>query len=173
MTKSISLALAMAIVVQFLVLTGVFAFAVAPLWLGTEIQLATQPVDPRSLFRGNYARLGYDFSTIDVSQLPDSDDLRNGEVVYVSLKPAPGDLHVFAGVSLVKPEAGVFLRGRIQNKHYDGTEVAYRMNYGIEAFFAPKDKAIALEHELRSGGVAIVRVSDSGRARLKDVVPPP
>ena len=31
---------------------------------GKEIRVKVVPVDPRSLFRGNYARLNYDFSRL-------------------------------------------------------------------------------------------------------------
>ena len=63
-----------------------------------------------------------------------------------------------------RPE--VFLRGRIANNYSP-----YRVKYGIEAFFAPKKKALQLEKDLRNGGVAILMVTRSGRVALKDVVP--
>ncbi|MBT3870270.1 MAG: GDYXXLXY domain-containing protein [Gammaproteobacteria bacterium] len=47
------------------VLVGMYVTAALPLWTGAEIRLATAPVDPRSLFRGNYALLSYDISEID------------------------------------------------------------------------------------------------------------
>ena len=49
----------------------------------------------------------------------------------------------------------------------------YRVRFGIEAFFAPKEKALELEKDLRNGGAAILMVSNSGRAALKDVIPDP
>ena len=44
---------------------------------------------------------------------------------------------------------------------------------GIEAFFAPKEKALKLEKDLRNGGTAILMVARSGNAALKDVIPNP
>ena len=45
----------------------------------------------------------------------------------------------------------------------------YNVKYGIEAFFAPKQKALAMEHTLRAGAVAILMVDEDGQARLKNV----
>ena len=43
------------------------------------------------------------------------------------------------------------------------------MKYGIEALFAPKEKALALERQLRDSGVAVVRVAPNGKAALVTV----
>ena len=61
--RTLRLALLAALTLQVAILAGVFVNGFYPLWLGKEIRLETRPVDPRDLFRGNYARLGYDFST--------------------------------------------------------------------------------------------------------------
>ena len=74
----------------------------------------------------------------------------------------------FAKASYDRPAGGVFLRGRLA-----AIFPSYRIKFGIEAFFAPKEKALALEKYLRGGGIAILMVSDSGRAALKDVIPNP
>ena len=64
----------------------------------------------------------------------------------------------------------MYLRGRIENRRYSGKTKYFRLKYGIEAFFAPKEKALALEKDLRDGGVAILMVSKNGKARLKDII---
>lgn len=170
MNRKLVAALIAAIALQFLVLTGMYVSAALPLWTGQEIRIKTVPVDPRSLFRGNYARLGYDISRLEAEQFPGDESLRNGEVVYISLQPGADGLYQFAAASLEKPAAGVFLRGRVENRRYERQASFYRIKYGIEAFFAPKEKALQLEKELRDGGVAVLMVADSGKARLKEVV---
>ncbi len=169
MKKPIIIALYCAIAFQFSVLTGMYLISVAPLWSGTEVKIKTVPVDPRSLFRGNYAKLDYDISTISSKHLKGGKDIRNGEVIYVSLKKTPDGLYELLSASLSKPDTGVFLKGRIQNRRYESHH-QLRIKYGIEAFFAPKDKAIALEKTLTKNGIAVLMVSDSGKARLKEVI---
>ena len=166
--RKIALALAAAIVLQVIVLAGLVASAAMPLWTGTEVRVATLPVDPRSMFRGNYARLNYDFSTLPEDALDGVGELRAGEVVYVRLESGEDGLHRYAGASLERPAEGVFLRGRVQRGR-----APYRVRYGIEAFFAPKEEALRLEEELREGGVAVLKVSAKGRAAIEDIVPSP
>ena len=153
---------------QIIVLVGMVAKAAMPLWTGTEIHVKTIPVDPRSMFRGNYARLGYEFGILPKGALNETDGLRVGEVVYVRLEPGADDLFAFAGASLEPPADGIFLRGRFVNAFEP-----HRVRYGIEAFFAPKERALTLETGLRGGGVAVLMVTDRGRAALKDVIPNP
>lgn len=171
MKKKLIIGLFVAIVFQFFVLTGMYVNAALPLWTGKEVKIKTIPVDPRSMFRGNYALLRYDISQLSTDLLPESDDLRNGEVIYIVLKSGKNDLYKFSKAVLNKPESGIFLRGRIENRHYEKKAKYFRLKYGIEAFFAPKDKALALQNNLRKNGVAILMVSDDGKARLKDVTP--
>ena len=168
MRQKIALLLGAAIALQVVVLAGMVASAAMPLWTGAEVRVATLPVDPRSLFRGNYARLDYAFGTLPEDALDGYRDPRAGEVVYVSLEPGDEGLHRYAGASLERPADGLYLRGRIQRGR-----PPYRVRFGIEAFFAPKERALRLEEELRDGGVAVLRVSAGGRAAIEDIVPAP
>ncbi len=169
MTRArMKVALGAAIALQLLLLAGMVVRAAMPLWIGTEVRVRTIPVDPRSMFRGNYARLRYEFGTLPDDALGEAEGLRAGEVVYVSLAPGEGGEHVFAGASLERPAGGLFLRGRLL-----GGSAPLRVGYGIEAFFAPREKALKLEAELHDGGIAVLRVTDGGRVALKDVVPGP
>ena len=164
--RRIAMALGGAIVFQVLVLAGMVAGAAMPLWTGTEVRVETKPVDPRSMFRGNYARLGYAFSVLPEDALGDAYELRGREVVYVSLEAGEDGLHRFARASLERPADGVFLRGRLAPGF-----PPHRVRYGIEAFFAPKEEALRLERELRDGGVAVLKVSGKGRAAIAELIP--
>jgi uncharacterized membrane-anchored protein len=169
--KTIIAGLALVIVFQVSVLAGEYLGAVYPLWTGEEIHLKVIPVDPRSLFRGNYAQLRYDISTIDVKELGEHKQFRNGEVVYIKLKPGIDGVYVFDGAGLNKPAAGPFIRGRIRAPNGQEDVRKFEVRYGIEAYFAPKQKALALERELRDGGIAIVMIADNGKSALKDIIP--
>ena len=156
---SLKMALLGALLLQLMVMAGVFINGFYPLWVGDEIRLKTQPVDPRDLFRGNYARLNYAFSTVD------SPDLRPGEVVYLPLI-RDGELWITGSPGHEKPAEGPFLRGRVSGSFWGGSN---RIKFGIEALFAPKEKALALERQLRDEAVAVVRVAPNGRAALVTV----
>jgi hypothetical protein len=80
------------------------------------------------------------------------------------------------GVSLQEPQGGVFLRGRVRSTvtnrmrpNWQADEI--RLEFGIEAFFAPKKEALRLERELRQSATAVLMIAGNGRAALKDVVP--
>ena len=168
MKKTIVIGLLMAVLFQLIVLVGMVGLSAMPLWTGKEIKVKTIPVDPRSMFRGNYARLSYDLSAVEIEH--SNQLIRNGEVVYVSVTPAENGLYEFSKASLIEPIKGVYPRGRIQTRRFNANKETYNVNYGIEAFFAPKVKALALEKELRDGGIAVLMVSGSGKVRLKDVI---
>ncbi|NKC12585.1 MAG: hypothetical protein GKR94_10405 [Gammaproteobacteria bacterium] len=159
--------LAGAIALQTVTLIGMVAHSALPLLIGEEVRVKTIPYDPRSLLRGNYARLNYAFSRVT---LP-AQRLRQGEVVYTTLTLGENGLYQFKEASLEKPADGVFLRGRTNRRSAPrGWARTHRIRYGIEAYFAPKEKALALEHDLRRGGIAVLMVTKDGRAALKDVI---
>lgn len=157
-----------AIIFQTCILISEYANAVYPLLTGKEIYLKTIPVDPRCLFRGNYAQLQYDISNIPQKNLNAGQKLRNGEVLYVQLQPSNEGFYEYSGVSLQKPDTGTFIRGRIQNV-WSRERQLYQVKYGIEAYFAPKKKAQEIERKLRTGGIATVMVAKNGKASLKDI----
>lgn len=159
-----------AVVLQLLVLIGMQINAALPLWTGTEVRVKTVPVDPRSLFRGNYARLGYEFSRFPIESLNaefSSQEIRAGEHVYVLLTEDADGIHRPTTVSLVEPAEGLFLRGRTEYRRFPGDALSVR--YGIEALFAPKEEALALERQLRDDAVAVLMVSSNGQARIQTV----
>jgi len=162
--KQVVIGLVLTMLLQLVLLGSMLASAAMPLWTGTEIRVKTIPVDPRSLFRGNYARLAYEFSTLPKDSL-DTSTLRDNETVYVTLQQHNDQLYSFAGVSTAKPTDGIFLRGRLKGQH------STRVRYGIEAWFAPKHKALQLEKDLRDGGIAVLRVADNGKAALAEILP--
>jgi len=167
--KRLIVALAAVVVLQISVLAGEYINAVYPLWTGQAITLQTKPVDPRSLFRGNYALLRYDISQIPGADINRERTPRNGEIVYVTLQTDGNGIYHYGSTSLKEPQQGIFICGRITN-HSDYQAKFYRVEYGIEAFFAPKQKALALEKRLRKQAFAKVMLAANGKAALQDVV---
>jgi uncharacterized membrane-anchored protein len=150
---------------------GILAFeylgAVYPLWSDVSVRLKTVPVDPRSLFRGNYAQLRYEISRLPMSLYQGSRSLRENERVYVTLEKGDDGIYSARAILLEPPLQGSFVRGRVKNQWRSKDEI--RITYGIEAFFAPKREALALERGLRSGAFAEVGLASNGKAALKSV----
>jgi uncharacterized membrane-anchored protein len=150
--------LTLTICAQMLVLGSEYLISVWPLWFGTPVILKTAPVDPRSLFRGNYVRLGYDISRINRELTTES--FKRGEVGYVTLREEEG-VYVATGLYRERPDSGLFIRGRV-----NGTGGSYWMNYGIEAYFMPKEKAMKAQGAIRQGASAEVYLLNSGKAAI-------
>ena len=188
--KAVLGGLLLVVIAQLTVLAAEWGIAHYPLWKGQELRIRVEPVDPRDLFRGNYARLGYDMTTLraDLGE----DDFAKGDVVYVSLQP--DDVLGWRAVAIHahRPADAVFLRARVKRVFRGNHQVrrgrdandewiwetlpnrgGYELRYGIEAWFAPKLKARQVEKDLRDGGWAIIKVADSGRAALVGLDLPP
>lgn len=154
--------LVLAALLQLAILAGVYLGAKYPAWTGEPVTLRVVPVDPRDLFRGNYARLNYQVSSLPASLLPDNETLREGQRVYVTLTPGDDGFWQASALSAERPAQGTVLRGRVQ--WVSGEQ--YALRFGIEAWFAPKEKALALEDTLREGGAAQVMLAANGKAAL-------
>src|SRR5512142_2691329 len=90
-------------VVAVLAFAGVKEYALAG---GDEIVLATVPVDPRDLFRGDYVTLRYEISTIPGRFAP-------GDTVYARLAESNGVWRLrYATTEQPGPDE-TFIRGRV------------------------------------------------------------
>lgn len=78
---------------------------IQPLWVratGTVVYLETEKMDPRSLFRGHYATLGYQVAQEVVPAEMAAASKETGKPVYVTVSTErPG---LFVAVSLERPE---------------------------------------------------------------------
>ena len=167
MNRAMTLA-SIGVLLQVLVLVGMTVSAALPLWTGNEVQLKTVPVDPRSLFRGNYARLRYEIAQIDTDRFEKIRTLRHGEVVYVILTQHSDGYWQADDVSLERPSGGQFIRGRLQ--YPSSGKKSQDVKFGIEAWFAPQEEALDMEKHLRDGGLATVMIDSSGKAALLSVL---
>ena len=159
--RFLAIGLALAISVQMFVLATEYLSSVWPLWFGSPVTLKTAPIDPRSLFRGNYVRLNYDISTID-KELSEGAFKKNA-IGYVTLKEE-GDIFVATGLYSEKPESTLFIRGRVV-----GEGNGYRLKYGIEAYFMPKEKALRAQKSVRQGVNAEIYILPSGKSAIANL----
>lgn len=178
MTVALGTRVAFVTAVLLAVLVGMVALRQWPLTTGREVVLATAPVDPRSMLRGDYVDLSYEVSRLSDSAMP-LPDVRPGDVVYVPLTGPDADgLWHPAGVMTESPIGPIpFLRGMVQS-HWEepgaaaGNESAsclqercrtLLVTYGIESYFVPENTGRDLEDLAREGGRLAVAIAIDGR----------
>lgn len=168
--------LALVVVLQSTALCGMVAVKQRTLATGTPILLETKPVDPRSLFRGDYVVLNYAIGSLNYDAVAGDDDFKRYDDVYVVLRKGPT---YWEPVSIHRkmPEHGpqtVVIRGTVQysglwlgGEQRDGINV----HYGIENYFVPEGEGREIELPRNAGKVAIlVAVDDAGAAAIKAVL---
>lgn len=139
---------------------------------GREMVLDTIPVDPRSLFRGDYVILNYPISSLEPATLDGDDEFARGDMAFVTLRKS--DAGTWEAVSLSRsypPEAstsgGMVLRGKAR---YDGGKTLL-MDYGIESYFVPEGEGKALEGLVRERKLQVLlAVASDGEAAIKGLL---
>jgi uncharacterized membrane-anchored protein len=154
---------------------------------GREVVLEVIPVDPRSLFRGDYVILGYDLSRVE---LPAGTKVPNrGDDYYVIVeKPtepavtdaaAPNAVNgnwkvVSAGPEIpkeLKPDQ-VAIKGRVE---YVSTPKeppqTVDVHYGIESFFVPEGTGRELEKLVGDKKLsAVIAAGENGKPAIKGLL---
>ena len=169
-------ALIVVAVFQVLVLAGEYLGSVYPLWTGERVILEIIPVDPRSLFRGNFVRLNYEIANLDERAIAEDAKFKKGDVAYLTLEETDRVFHPHK-ISRDKPDQGVFIRGRVTNFYREPGKASLTMNYGIEAYFASKKRALEIENAFRERrgqdeavAYAQVRIVSNGKAAIEDIL---
>ncbi len=164
---------------------------------GTEVRLATAPVDPRDIFRGDYVILTYEITRLPLDRLSENRDaFEAGSVVYVTVEEAASGLWEATAIDLDRPEASagkVFIKGRIdwmdtaplvptavpgeETTRTPRTEepcincLNARISYGIESYFVPEGEGRALEDMRDERSVTVIAsVSKNGTAAIKGLI---
>src|SRR5712671_1933010 len=142
---------------------------------GTEVTLATRPVDPRDFLRGDYVVLNYEISSLPAGTLKDTPSSGKGTVVYVKAEPKG---NVYAAVSVYKEPVAVtgnevLIRGRASGGATCGPDNMsfcedLRLRFGIESYFVPQGEGREIENARNQGKVTVVAaVTRAGRAVIK------
>ncbi len=144
------------------VLIGLLAMAAAlaqPMWIrstGDEVTLDIAPVDPLSLFRGNYVDLRYDIPL-------DTFITKENETVYVVVDDSrPAEILRIVEDKPDLADGEFCIRGRA-----DFDSVSFP---NLEQFFVTEELGRELETSLDSM-VAVVKVTGGCRAVLVDIQP--
>lgn len=158
---------------------------------GQEVVLDVVPVDPRSLFRGDYVILNYKVSSVEKSLA--SDEFKRRDRIYVTLKKNP-DVEVETddsteanetlgrwrpvALSAVRPasvandevvlKAEVVRPTTIRRQSNDKPIPAYRLKYGVESYFVEEGAGKVLEKQIAEKKIEVVlAVAKSGKAAVK------
>jgi len=169
-------------VVLTAVLVGMIGMKQWTLTTGTPVLLETAPVDPRSLFRGDYVRLNYKISRLDLGKLGGDKDFSAHDTAWVVLEQAQRYWHAVA-VYRHRPDAApgqVIIKGEV--RWADGRGSAFAppvptrqprflvMRYGIESYFVPEGTGRAIERRGAQTPLDIlVAVDRFGNAGIKAV----
>lgn len=155
------------LIIQTLVLLSIIGIRQWTLKTGTLITLETSPIDPRSLFSGDYIMLGYKINEIPANK-DLIDNIKTNEDVYVVLIPK-GQYWVAESIQNNKPDVSspkVVIKGQVEYKTADKLFV----KYGIENYFIPEGEGKALERpkpeEIMTVKVAVDRFGNAAIAGL-------
>jgi len=182
MKHELTTAIRLGIVVVMLtvVLLGMIGRKQWTLSTGTAVILETRPVDPRSLFRGDYVRLNYTINTLESKQYPALSSVKRGDKVFVSLKPG-NPYWQPASVSIELPDTEeVILMGHVERvtqqrwnretRKMDKVSQV-RVKYGIENYFVPEGEGRAIERPSAGEKISIeVAVDRCGNAGIRAVL---
>jgi uncharacterized membrane-anchored protein len=147
---------------------------------GATIRLATLPVDPRDLFRGDYVVLDYEISTINLTRIGAATDLRRDEPIQVGVRAGVnGQAEVVRVVRAGQPnEAGLIwlgskagsvmncISGSIGASCSEGDKVM-RVRYGLESYFVPQGEGRAIETTQASRVGILAAVNAAGASAIK------
>ena len=134
---------------------------------GREVLLKTVPVDPRDLLMGDYVILNY-----EIGQLPKDYKFDNNKEVYVTLDIDKDNVGSISGISFIKPQNGVFLKGKMSkcNTIIPFWKNGQCISYGIESYYVKEHTGHDLENNLRQGTLVKVSVGKNGHAKVKGFI---
>jgi len=145
---------------------------------GREVILPIIPVDPRSLFRGDYVQLRYPVSEVSTDLVQGPEPTRNAGF-YVTLQPDAEQGWKPERVTIAHPGKvegdRIVLAARanygwpaLAEGETRATPRKVWVNYGIERYYVPEGKGLELEKMVGQKKLAAaVAVDSGGRAAIK------
>ncbi len=152
---------------------------------GTPVLLPTEPVDPRSLFMGDYARLAYSISQLRLdgeAAVAGDKDFKRHDTVWVALKPeAAGAKAVSVHHQRSAIASGLLaIRGDVQSVNENTFDRAsnqsvkqrsLQVRYGIEQYYVPEGSGRQIERPQGGEKVAMLIAIDArGKAGILAVL---
>lgn len=136
---------------------------------GAKIILKCRPIDPRSMFSGDYVNLNYEISVIneDILKRSGINDIGRFEKkeIFVALKKSPEERYYSAAavshnINDLKKLYPVIIKGRVEF-----TDSALHIRYGVESYFVPQNEGKIIESSLNDVTVE-VSVSQDGNSAI-------
>ncbi len=170
--------IALLTLVQVAALVAMIADKQWTLNTGTPVVLQTEPVDPRSLFMGDYARLAYLISRLrlDGEGAIDGDkDFKRHDMVWVAIQPGTDGAKAVAvhhQRSAIAPGL-LALKGEVQylnDNTWDRTsnksikQRTLGVRYGIEQYYVPEGTGRQVERP-QGGEKVSIRVAIDARGK--------
>jgi len=177
------------VLVQMAILAVMVLNSYAVIFWGEKLLLKVEPVDPRSLFQGDYVRLGYSFSNLDLSKIEhdlDPQKITFQEKLYLVLEKKEQTWEVVrATTDKSKVKGLTYIQSRIlyasageltdqQEKEIkeSGSEPplnTLHLKLPIDQFFVPEGKGLEIEERIRDGEVYAQVAVYKGKARVIDL----
>ncbi len=134
---------------------------------GTKVLLKCEPVDPRSLFSGDYVILNYTISSINPGSVKvfGDKDFKRHDYIFVGLeKTRNAEIYQAVAVSEnIKDLQGKYpavIKGRVKNSWN-----RINIKYGVESYFVPQGEGLVIEKDLENVTVE-VSVTDKGESAI-------
>lgn len=141
-----------ALCVVIVIVGAMIIYLAMPLITGQTIVLATRPIDPFDVLRGQYININY-----EISQIPLLKGVKAGDKIFVVLQEDKEGIWRYKQASSIKPDQGIFIKGLVQNPQGNSTWV----HYGIEQYFLEKNA------QLPSTNLTVrLKIDKAGRARI-------
>jgi len=149
-----------------LILIGFVGYKEYTLRTGTIVVLQTIPVDPRDLFRGDYVKLRYKISSIDLTSLGQLDHkFKVGDATYVELEIK--DKYAIVTNVFAQPiKDKLFLKGEVRSVAANNLTV----EYGIESYFVPENQGKMIESQIGKDVCVRVAIDSFGNAVIKELL---
>ena len=140
---------------------------------GREVIVDVVPIDPRSLFRGDYVRFNYDFSRVGHELLQQQP--QRGRPVYVLIRQDQAGKWQAVAASASPPArtgaADVLLKGKADRWWSPNRQHPLSVRYGIESYFVPEGEGRSLEKMVGEKRISVVlAVGTDGTAAIKGIL---
>jgi len=148
------------LIIVLVVIIGIASLVILylswPLMTGKTVILATRPVDPFDILRGQYIIINY-----EINNIPAFQEAKQGGSVYVVLREDENKIWRYQSASLSKPQESIFIKGTVKSVYSDNMGV----EYGIEQFFFERSADFP-QRDL----TVEAKISSLGQARIVNIL---